>query len=313
MSKAWLMIAAGENRQHGGNLGYEDDPQRRYSWDNTVANHQRPVEGDFIALWDKKVLLGVSVIDRIDIGSARKVRLRCPGCSATKIKVRHRIRPNYRCHNPDCRLEFDKAFEETIEVKTYSTDHEAGWVSLPGVMTGAELRRLCLHPASMHSIRELNWLDMQLALEERGEDASARLLGISQKRYDPEGHTSQVVRVRRGQASFRRKLLEQFGEICAFTGPQPQEVLEAAHLYSYAVLGRHFKHGGLLLRRDLHRLFDLGLISIDPDLLSIDVASPLARFDDYQALAGQSLRVSPSQATIKWLKLHWEEHRGVGQ
>ena len=60
---AWLMIAAGDDRQHGGNEGYEDKPDEYYSWDDTVANHARPTAGDQIVLWNKKLLLGASVID----------------------------------------------------------------------------------------------------------------------------------------------------------------------------------------------------------------------------------------------------------
>ena len=58
MTTAWLMIAAGEDRQHGGNQGYDDDPERHYSWDNTVANHRKPRNGHIIVLWDKRNLIG---------------------------------------------------------------------------------------------------------------------------------------------------------------------------------------------------------------------------------------------------------------
>ena len=50
---AWLMLAVGDNRQHAGNEGYDDDPATHYSWDDTVPNCSRPRPGQRIVLWDK--------------------------------------------------------------------------------------------------------------------------------------------------------------------------------------------------------------------------------------------------------------------
>ena len=36
---AWLALTVGEDRQHGGNDGYDDSPSSHYSWDETVPNH----------------------------------------------------------------------------------------------------------------------------------------------------------------------------------------------------------------------------------------------------------------------------------
>ena len=86
MDNSWLMIAKGERRQHGGNLGYEDLPSSSYSWDNTVANFASPVPGEGIVIWDGDTLLGASVIEKIIEGENEKVRHRCPECKKTKIK-----------------------------------------------------------------------------------------------------------------------------------------------------------------------------------------------------------------------------------
>ena len=83
--KSWLLLTK-EERQHGGNEGYEDLPSSAYIWDNTVSHHADLGEGDQIVLWDGKTLLGVSVIDRIHIHSETKRRYRCPACTSTNIK-----------------------------------------------------------------------------------------------------------------------------------------------------------------------------------------------------------------------------------
>ncbi|MGZ4522904.1 MAG: HNH endonuclease [Mycobacteriaceae bacterium] len=84
--------------------------------------------------------------------------------------------------------------------------------------------------------------------------------------------------------------------------------LEACHLYSYAEIGRHDIEGGLLLRRDLHRLFDQGLLAITRDG-TIDVADSLKEYDLYSGLHGQNLKVTTTGGQREWLALHWAEWR----
>lgn len=43
---AWLMLAAGDDREHRGNDGYDDAPSAHYSRDSTVPNHLLPRPGD---------------------------------------------------------------------------------------------------------------------------------------------------------------------------------------------------------------------------------------------------------------------------
>nr|WP_231707905.1 HNH endonuclease [Arthrobacter caoxuetaonis] len=123
------------------------------------------------------------------------------------------------------------------------------------------------------------------------------------------GHTSALVRVRKGQTLFRKSLIDRYGTICAFTGRCPLEVLEAAHLYSYASVGEHHEHGGLLLRRDLHRLFDRGKLAVHPRSLVIDIAVELHSYPLYQQLHGTKLQVSVNASQREWLGEHWKQHR----
>jgi predicted restriction endonuclease len=114
--------------------------------------------------------------------------------------------------------------------------------------------------------------------------------------------------VRIGQPVFRAHLIKKYGSQCAFSGSAPAEVLEACHLYSYAEIGRHDIEGGLLLRRDLHRLFDQGLLAVEADG-KIDVADPLKSYELYAALHGQRLKVTTTGGQRDWLALHWTEWR----
>jgi len=74
------------------------------------------------------------------------------------------------------------------------------------------------------------------------------------------------VRPRLGQATFRIAVLDAYGRACAVTEEHSLPALEAAHIRSYANDGPHEIRNGLLLRADLHRLYDTGYITVTPDL-----------------------------------------------
>lgn len=71
---------------------------------------------------------------------------------------------------------------------------------------------------------------------------------------------------RLGQGAFRVLVTDAYQRRCAVTGEKTLPVLEAAHIKPYAENGPHRISNGLLLRSDLHTLFDLGYITVTPDL-----------------------------------------------
>ena len=103
----------------------------------------------------------------------------------------------------------------------------------------------------------------------------------------PGGHGLGLSKTRLGQQRFREAMLARFGECCAFTGQQPPGALEAAHLYLYSTTPEHDVRGGLLLRCDLHALFDRWLLAIDPDNWTIQIAPGLSRYPGLAALNGK--------------------------
>ncbi|MDB5992759.1 MAG: hypothetical protein JWQ10_4162 [Herbaspirillum sp.] len=84
---------------------------------------------------------------------------------------------------------------------------------------------------------------------------------------------------RQGQPVFRRELLRAYHGCCAVTGCNVTEVLEAAHIMPYRGPQTNHLSNGLLLRGDLHTLFDLGLIAIDTNLKTVLVAPSLLATD----------------------------------
>lgn len=94
---------------------------------------------------------------------------------------------------------------------------------------------------------------------------------------------------RRGQPGFRRTLLKIYENKCAITGCDAVEVLEACHIVPYLGPKTNHPSNGLILRADLHTLFDLDLITIDPKTMSVAVA-PSLRKSEYGSLQGVDLR-----------------------
>ena len=99
---------------------------------------------------------------------------------------------------------------------------------------------------------------------------------------------AQIVR-RRGQREFREALIVAYEGRCAISGCNAVEALEAAHLLPYRGAATNRVQNGLLLRSDLHTLFDLGQLAIDPESLQVLLAPSLMQ-TDYAEFLGRSLR-----------------------
>lgn len=98
-----------------------------------------------------------------------------------------------------------------------------------------------------------------------------------------------TVVIRRGQARFRRGLLSAYDGRCAVTGTMIEGILEAAHISPYKGDHTDTVSNGLLLRSDIHTLFDLHLLTVLPDL-TVRLA-PGAMSAPYAALEGTKITV----------------------
>ena len=80
---------------------------------------------------------------------------------------------------------------------------------------------------------------------------------------DAREKTMRAIAVRRGQPKFRSELLEAYGSKCAVTGCDVAHALEAAHIVPFNGDETNHVQNGLLLRADIHTLYDLGLLVVD--------------------------------------------------
>lgn len=99
------------------------------------------------------------------------------------------------------------------------------------------------------------------------------------------------VAIRRGQTEFRQALLAAYDRRCAVTGSGVVNLLEAAHIIPHAEGRNYSVTNGLLLRADIHTLFDLHLLSID-SRLQIHVSKTLAS-SEYWDFNGKPLAQMP--------------------
>jgi hypothetical protein len=111
--------------------------------------------------------------------------------------------------------------------------------------------------------------------------------------------------IRQGQEKFRQELLQHYKKRCAISGCELVPTLEAAHIRTYERADVSHITNGLLLRADLHKLFDLGLISVNTSDWTVVIASSLEN-SPYRELHGKSLTL-PSNKTA-WPKKALDHH-----
>ena len=209
---------------------------------------------------------------------------------SANFKRRLQAQPPYRC--AACSSKFEETEKKEVSVRTYTADYSRTWRPADSMFPARELNSVYVARAAQHSIRQLN-TDRLRPLLDGHLVISDLWWGRGERPAPPGGYKTAPGKTRQGQQRFREEMLGRFGNNCAFSGPRPPESLEAAHLYAYSKSPHHDLRGGLLLRRDLHALFDRELITIDPDSWTIDVAPSLSRYPDIRALQGKRLEVPP--------------------
>ena len=114
-----------------------------------------------------------------------------------------------------------------------------------------------------------------------------------------------LVNERKGQPRFRNSLLEAYERQCAITRSNATEALEAAHIRPFGGGGSMEVSNGLLLRADIHTLFDLNYLTIDPESFRVELSEAL-RDTDYSDLQERKIKIPkssdslPSEEALIW-------------
>lgn len=218
---AWLVIVAGDDRQHGGNDGYDDHLKSYYSWNESVPNARNVRVGDQLVVWDKERLLGAATVEEIVETAAGPVRkYACPYCGG-RPKARTTRAPVWKCQERACGKAFPERKTWTEDLRGFQALYTNSWVGLEGLITGKELRLMAVRPGSQHAMRELRWELFASEVERRKPGGLERM--TSRPYENPlGGHRAATVRVRIGQEKFRQQLLRKYGAVCAFLAPPPR-------------------------------------------------------------------------------------------
>lgn len=306
MARAWALISIAEGRQYGGNLGYRESPTSSYRYDSNVPNHLQLDRGDLVFVRDQSTVLGMARVESVARSQGSKIRMRCPKCGATQIKQRKHIVPKWRC---PARHEFDQPATEEVPVSVFQATYGDSFVTLPDLIGVAELKRAALRPRAQQSIEELDVgkiADQIVSIGDAQADLLFRFLQAKQPQPDGDspptpGYTPSLtdtrdtiirsIAARRGQGRFRNKLIRRYGPRCMITGCTLIDIVEAAHIWPYRGPEDNHVDNGLLLRADIHTLFDLDLLGIEPDSMRVSL-HPDAAAAGYNSTIGNHLRTT---------------------
>lgn len=121
--------------------------------------------------------------------------------------------------------------------------------------------------------------------------------------------TPTTIRPRLGQGSFRVLVTDAYGRRCSVTSEPVLPILEAAHIHPYSAGGEHALSNGLLLRSDLHTLFDRGYLTVTTDghlEVSSRIREEFNNGHQFYDLHGKKLRspsnpsYAPSTDNLRW-------------
>lgn len=307
VQQAWSFKAIEqEDLRYWGNDGYHDDSSLFYRYDSFVANHKNVKNGDVVIITNRGNVLGVSVIEKIETQDINKKRNKCihPDCNAKKILPRKTIKPEWRCDNGH---EFDAPrviFEPAIEfVAIYGNQFR----ELSNITMSQLITETPRYNGQM-SIQEVNlqWAidlvnplsSVVLDLEADEADEAVPALLDEDQRQVIERH----IKKRRGQKTFRDQLLKS-NPVCAVTGCMLVDILEAAHIDAYRNDSHNHISNGLLLRSDIHTLYDLNHLAIDPDKKTLHFSKKALseKYSEYEGLKiGVKHELSKSALSKRW-------------
>ncbi|QXB59582.1 HNH endonuclease [Pantoea agglomerans] len=305
--KAWAFktIKKSELRYQGNN-GYDDNPTKSYSYDNLVANHKQVKEGDIVIVYNRSEILGVTKIDFISRKKTTKEINDCiiPNCNTDKIRKRNKKKPKWRCSNGH---EFAEAKTEHIPITKFSAFYSGSFIKLkkPYLLLESKI----INHNKQLSIQEVrtDWAlsllnGVENYLEELSSDDSMEAPALFSKE-DYRDVVNRSIKQRRGQKSFREKLIKSHPQ-CAISKSKIVDILEAAHIFPYRNKTHNHISNGMLLRADLHTLFDLNLIAINPSDMTLRIAKNLEK-SEYANLDKKKIDIK-HQISIEAIIERWK-------
>lgn len=133
-----------------------------------------------------------------------------------------------------------------------------------------------------------------------------------QKISGPVFGEPRLVVPRLGQGGFKSLVREAYERRCAVTGHKIVPTLQAAHIVPVSSNGEHRLDNGLLLRSDVHTMFDRGYIGVSPDFtlrVSPRLRSEFGNGDEFYARQGEAialLKAAADRPNTEFLQWHMD-------
>ncbi len=152
-----------------------------------------------------------------------------------------------------------------------------------------------------------------LSAEEAAPDAPMKEVEYLPQENDRRRLMRRQIRERRGQQQFRDSLQSRYGKRCLISGCEVLAVLEAAHIRPYRGDEDNHPANGLLLRSDLHTLFDLDLLGIEPKGLRVelhpDVVKNYGQFANVVLACGAGKRPAHEALKLRYKQFRRRLHQ----
>ncbi len=212
--------------------------------------------------------------------------------AASLVEMRARI-AKHRHSEADDRIDFQLGCRILTQPFFFSEDR---WIAAPASPNS---------PFKTYSTDEPDGLALWNAVQEKLLTHTTRELREAPARYGEPV----LVRPRLGQGAFRVLVTDSYDRRCAVTGERTLPALDAAHIRPFAEGGEHETSNGLLLRRDIHSLFDAGYVTVTPNMkfeVSRRIKEEFENGRHYYALHGQSVTPPklagrhPDVAALSW-------------
>lgn len=180
---------------------------------------------------------------------------------------------------------------------------EKDWIPIPETWAPNIVRGRTFDTGENDGLRLWNAIEERLARQE----------SVANSLSEPRLGTEYLTRARLGQGAFRVLVTEAYARRCAISRERTLPVLEAAHIKPFAERGPHLVSNGLLLRSDLHILFDDGYITVTDDLrllVSRRIREEFENGKDYYAYDRKLVYVpegstdQPSKDFLRWHNEH---------
>lgn len=282
-----------DDLRYWGNDGYNDNSSVYYRYDSFVANHKNVKEGDVVIITNRSDILGISIIDEISIKNIQKKRNKCihADCNAKKIRRRNKIKPQWRCNNGH---EFDTPkvlYQPATEfLATYDRKfHKIDNLSMDTLIANTPRYNVQMSIQEIDLSWALSLISSKIPFNSNINSNDADIDTPILNSEDLREVIERQIKQRRGQRAFREKLLKS-KPVCAVTGCELIDILEAAHIDAYRNISHNHISNGLLLRSDIHTLFDLNFCAIEPHNHTIHFTNDTI-VNGYDAFEGKKINV----------------------